>query len=152
MNNNNLTVSYELLYLLQWLLDQDSKVLKQLIAHELKNGLQDYIRAAAKAQKQETTHSATSSEDLHYNIIDFLALLESILYETMHEQRVKKMVEKKILPSLNNIDGRECDQEMLESSVETATSKMETHPNDNPQEILFKEILKSWKPSKGIMH
>ena len=149
MNNNNLTVSYELLYLLQWLLEQDPKALKTLIAGELKNGLHDYIKASTKAQKQE---NATSSEDLHYNIIDFLALLESVLYETMHEQRLQKIVEKKILPSLNNIDGQECDQATLESSVETATSRIENHPNDNPQEILFKEILKTWKPSKGVMH
>ena len=142
INDNNLTVSYELLYLLQWLLENEPSKLKKIINYALDQGLADQIKIAAKSSREET------SEDVQYSIIDFLTLLESLLHDTLHEKRLRQIVTKKLLPALKNIDEQECNQETLELSVEKASLKFDAHPNQNPQEILFKELLKTWKPTK----
>ncbi len=142
IEDKNLTVSYELLYLLQWLLENEPEKLKKLITGSLNSGLSEHIKNASK-------EAETSPEEMQYSIIDFLVFLESLLHESLHEERLKKIVEKKMMPALDNIDGQECDQATLDFSVEKASSKFEKHPNENPQEILFKELLKCWKPTKN---
>lgn len=142
IEDKNLTVSYELLYLLQWLLENEPERLKKIIKHSLHNGLSEEIKNASK-------ENDTSPEEMQYSIIDFLVFLESLLHESLHEERLKKIVEKKMMPALDNIDGQECDQETVDVSVEKASLKFETHPQENPQEILFQELLKCWKPTKS---
>ena len=142
IEDKNLTVSYELLYLLQWLLENEPAKLKKIITHALHNGLAEDIKTIEK-------DTETNPEEMQYSIIDFLVFLETLLHESLHEERLKKMVEKKMMPALDKIDGQECDQATVDFSVEKASSKFENHPNENPQEILFKELLKCWKPNKN---
>lgn len=142
LEDKNLTVSYELLYLLQWLLENESDTLKKLIKNSLAHGLNEHLKDISQDQE-------ASSEEIQYSIIDFLVLLESLLHETLHENRLKKITEKKMMPALDNIDSQECDQAIVEFSVEKASSKFENHPHENPQELLFKELLKCWKPNKN---
>ena len=141
IEDKNLTVSYELLYLLQWLLENEPEKLKKLIKSSLSHGLSEQIKNAT--QKNEA-----SPEEMQFSIIDFLVFLESLLHESLYEERLKKILEKKMMPALDNIDSQECDQATVDFSIEKASSKFETHPNENPQEILFQELLKCWKPTK----
>jgi hypothetical protein len=75
-------------------------------------------------------------------------LLESLLHEAINEQALKKLTEKKLLPALDHIDKTVCDDSYIQFSIEKASSKLETNPKQNPQEVLFKELLKCWKPHK----
>ncbi len=142
IEDKNLTVSYELLYLLQWLLENEPTKLKKIIQSSLANGLNEKI-------KDSIQESTISPEEMQYSIIDFLVCMESLLHESIHEERLQKILEKKMMPALDNIDGQECDQATVDFSVEKASSKFETNPNENPQEILFQELLKCWKPTKN---
>lgn len=141
VNDNQLTVSYELLYLVQWLLENESDALKKLINHALENGLKQDLQTAINSELK-------SSEDIQYSIVDFLALLETLLHENISEQNMKRIMEKKLMPAIDNIDNKECDKATVDFSVEKATSKIENNPEKNPQEILFQELLKCWKPNK----
>lgn len=141
VNDNQLTVSYELLYLVQWLLENESDALKKLINHALENGLKQDLQTAINSELKNT-------EDIQYSIVDFLALLETLLHENISEQNMRRIMEKKLMPAIDNIDNKECDKATVDFSVEKATSKIENNPEQNPQEILFQELLKCWKPNK----
>lgn len=146
IEDKNLTISYELVLLLQWLVEREPEKLKKLIKQALSQGLQESLR---KNQDQPEL----SNDEIQYNIIDFLVLLESLLHETLNEERLKRIIEKKMMPALDNIDGQECDQATVDFSVEKASSRFENHPNENPQDLLFRELLKCWKPNKNtFMH
>ena len=73
MNDNaqQLTLSYELLYLLQWLIENEPDRLKRLIEKALVSGLREDLHFL-----QKNTDSHTANEEMHYSIVDFLALLE----------------------------------------------------------------------------
>lgn len=142
ITNNQLTISYELLYLMQWLLENEPERLKKLIVQALHKGLKEEMQKAVKNK------TLTTNEELQYSVVDFLTLLESLLQEAINEQTLKNIAEKKLMPALDHIDGKECDSSMVQSSIEKASSRLETHPQENPQELLFKELLKNWKPDK----
>ncbi len=142
VNNNQLTISYELLYLMQWLLENEPERLKKLIVQALHKGLKEEMQKAAK------DNVLTTNEDLHYSVVDFLTLLESLLQEAISEQALKAMNEKKLMPAIDHLDSKEYDESIIQSSVEKASHRFETHPQENPQEVLFKELLKNWKPDK----
>jgi hypothetical protein len=135
-NNAQLSISYELLCLLSWLAENDSEKLKKLITKALNTGLQKKI--------QEIDHQ--NQEELHYSIIDFFNLLESLLGLAMQEQIVQQAKEKKLLPAIDHIDTTICTDAVVQTSLEKATITMEHNPDQNPKEVLFNELLKRWKP------
>lgn len=141
INDNQLTVSYELLYLMQWLLEHEPAQLKKLIVQALRTGLKENIQSTESAELRNT-------DDIQYSIVDFLALLETLLHEAINEENMKRIMEKKLMPAIDQIDNQECDQATVDFSVEKASSKLENNPQANPQEVLFKELLKCWKPTK----
>ncbi len=141
-NNNQLTISYELLYLMQWLLENEPARLKKLIVQALQKGLKTEIQDAAKRKE------FPNNEELHYSVVDFLALLEDLLQEAISEQTIKRVSERNLMPALNQIDDAECGSDIVKTSVERASLRLENHPQANAQELLFKELLKSWKPTK----
>lgn len=142
MNDNQLTVSYELLYLMQWLFEHESDSLKKIIAQALEKGLYKDIKL------QDSASEMKDASELQNSIVDFLALLEALLQETINEKNLKHLMEKQLMPALDHIDNHACDQATVDFSVEKTTSRLEQNPQGNAQEILFKELLKCWKPNK----
>jgi hypothetical protein len=66
---------------------------------------------------------------------------------------VQKAVEKNLMPAIDHIDATLCDTDTVRTSIEKATAKIEINSKDNPQEILFRELLKRWKPpAKNLMN
>jgi hypothetical protein len=144
--SNQLNLSYELLYLIQWFIEQEPEKFKPLIASALKNGLKTELQHISN-----NTVDQSMANDMQYNIIDFLGLLEAQLHEVLNEQIMKRVVEKKLMPAIDHIDTTECDTETVQFSVEKATSKLDREPKKNAQELLFQELLKCWKPSKKTL-
>jgi len=137
-DNNQFVVSPELLQLLQWLFENEQPALKKLVAQSLQRGLQ--------LNPQE------SPAELQQSVVDFFALLDTLLYEVLQEQDVKKIMERHLLPAIDHIDSTACDTATLAMSVEKTTASCQEHPHQNPKEILCKELLKRWKPSKKLSH
>lgn len=138
--NNQFVISYELLYLLQWIVEHGSQELKQLVGKALAAGLRERMHMDAEMHITE--------EMQEYSIVDFFSLLESLLIETINEQAMLKAHEKNLLPALDHIDSTVCDTATVRSSLEKATTKMNKHPDANAQQLLFEELLKRWKPNK----
>lgn len=144
-NDTQLTMSYELLYLLQWLIEHDNNRLKQVIKLALDQGLREEMQKIEKINEP--------LDEMYHTIIDFFELMEDLLTESIKEHVEKKAKEKKLMPTIDQIDSTVCDNETMRFSIEQATTKLEDDPDVNPQEQLFKELLRSWKPhNKNIMN
>ncbi|HEB41443.1 MAG TPA: hypothetical protein ENI08_00295 [Candidatus Dependentiae bacterium] len=145
-NNTQLTISYELLYLLQWLIEYDDSRLKQMITRALNQGLRKEM------QKTEKSNELVD-EMCYHTIIDFFELMEELLAESIEEHIEKKAREKNLMPAIDQIDSTVCDDATMLFSIERTTTKIENDPNINPKEQLFKELLRSWKPhNKNTMN
>ena len=138
-------ISYELICLLKWLLEHDENhtKLKKIVSKALSSGLKDTIK-----QKTAMPSDEYFAEDIQATIIDFLGVLEAILLEATSEQTMKNAIENKLMPTIEKIDSALCDDATLRFSLEKATSKIEKNPNENPNDLLFQELLKRWKPNK----
>jgi hypothetical protein len=140
-DTSQVTLSYELLHLIRWIVENEPEQLKTIIDNALQNGLNKDFK-----QKQMSEESA--SEAMHYSIVDFLTLMEIMLNDSVNEQTMKNVVEKKLMPALDHIDTTECDTAIVKGSAKRASSQIEAHPNSSAQELLFQELLRSWNPNK----
>ena len=137
--DNQLIISQELLKLMQLLIINEPETLKKLILKSLKNGLENNLNKTDYLDDSYTVLEAQES------IIGFMGLLEALLFESLNEQSINKVLLKNKMPAIDQIDSSICDDAIIKFSVEKTASKIE---QENPQELFFKEILKHWKPSK----
>ncbi|MDR3550210.1 MAG: hypothetical protein P4L31_02260 [Candidatus Babeliales bacterium] len=147
-NNAQFILSYELLSLLRWLADHDAEKIKKIITKSLAAGLKDEVNRARKGKSEDQ-----SIQEIQHGIIDFFGLLEVLLHESMSEAMVQTAVQNNLMPSIDQIDSAVCDDETVRSSLQRTTAKIENNPGQNPKELLFKELLKRWKPqNKNILN
>jgi hypothetical protein len=147
-NNAQFVLSYELLCLLRWLVDNDAEKLKKLVSKAVASGLKENILKARDGQCQDHMN-----EDIQHSILEFFSLLETLISESMNEQAVQKVLEKNLMPAIDQIDSTICDDATVRFSIEKATAKFEHNPKENPKDLLFKELLKRWKPhNKNILN
>ena len=149
-NTQQFVVSYELLCLLRWLLEHDTEKLKKLISKALASGLKDEIKQFE--QIGDVQADPMILEEVQHSIIEFFSMLESLLIESVKEHMVQKAIEKNLMPTIDHIDSTICDDATVRSSIEKATAKSEQYPKENAQDLLFKELLKRWKPTKSMMN
>ncbi len=143
-------ISYELLCLLRWLLEHDVEKLKKMVSKALSSGLKEDIRQFE--QYGDVNTNPIIMEEIQHSIIEFFSMMETLLLESIKEQTAQMAVEKNLMPTIDHIDTTLCDDALVRSSVEKATAKSEMHPKENAQDLLFKELLKRWKPSKSAMN
>lgn len=136
-------LSYELLSLLRWLVEHETPQIKRMIAKALKSGLKHELQHPNYANSTNQ-----HAEQAQHNVLEFFALLETLLVETSNEQAVESVLAKNLMPAIKHIDGTVCDTYTLQQSIVRASAKLESNPQQNPQDALFKELLKRWKPSK----
>jgi hypothetical protein len=139
-----LTLSYELLYLLQWIIENEQETLKVFIQEAVRRQ-----QAAERAQKEQVYYA--HDDELQQNIVDFFAVLDAVLYEAIEEESVFKAVQKNLMPSLNQIDSNACDTDTIQSSVDEATAHLDAHPEQNAKDVLYKELLKQWEPDEQTL-
>ncbi len=138
-DNNQFVVSYELLQLFKWLFEHEQEAVKKLLEKALHHGLQEQFFSPT---------SEENSEALQQSIIDFFALLETLMYELLNEDEIKRVLERNLIPAINHIDASVYDHNALAASVAKATTAYEHNPHEDPKAIFCKELLKRWKPSK----
>lgn len=135
-------VSLQLLQLLRWLFEHEQEALKRIVSRSLKRGLDDLM--FTPAERTET------DDDLNQSIAEFFSLLEALLYESLYEDEAKKITSRLFIPAIEHFDGTECDDSLVALSIEKAASTLENNPYEDPKEVLCKELLKQWKPSKKL--
>lgn len=135
-------ISYELLCLLRWLVENDADKFKKMITRAVQRGLNEKIELIRTFTDNEAL------EDAQDNMVEFFGTLEGMLIDTMQEQAMNQAFERKLMPAIEHIDTTACDKTVVQASLEKAHSKITHNPDKNPQEILLNEILKNWKPAK----
>jgi hypothetical protein len=140
-NNSQLVLSRELLALLRWIVENDSPKIRRLIEKAMASGLDEQIRS-----ELNDTRFIDDESDAHVSIIEFLGLMETFLFEAMKESTTRKAVQKKLIPTIDQIDSTLCDDATVRFSVEKATEKKTFTAGETPKEVLFKELLRRWKP------
>jgi hypothetical protein len=134
-------ISYELLCLLRWIIENDADKLKKMITRAVSRGLNE------KIERIQSYSDTEALEDAHENMIEFFSALEAMLMDTIQEQAMNQAFERKLIPAIEQIDTTACDDMLVQTSLERANSKIAHNPDKSPQEILLTEILKNWKPS-----
>lgn len=142
MQDGQFVISYQLIRLLQWMMEHDSDKFKKMIRRALLQGLADEMRADHLLTEAEALNNA------HEVVIAFFASLEQTLAEALDEQVVKQAMEHNLMPAIEHFDISALDDMTLKSSVEKATAKMDENPQSSPHDLLFQELLKRWKPDK----
>ena len=137
----HLSLSPELLYILQWILENEQDTLKAIMHRALTQGDIQHIQAFLELSEDDVAEA-------HNTIIDFFTALEATLSMTVEEDSVKSTLARTMLPALDKIDSTAYDSITVASSAEQAAVKHEKNPNTNPQELLYQELLKRWKPHK----
>jgi hypothetical protein len=103
----------------------------------------------AKAMRTfATKKTAQQDPDIHENIIDFLSLMDFLVHETHHTAEVDTQLTRHMMPAVDHIDQATCNQEIVSASIAHAAQQKTKNPHINAQELLYKELLKRWKPSK----
>lgn len=148
--NQQFVISYELLCLLRWLLENDVERLKKMVSRGLASGLKDDIKYFE--QLGDVSADPGMVEEVQHSIIEFFHMLETLLAESIKEQAMQRAVEKNLMPTIDHIDSTLCDDATVRSSMEKTVAKSESHPHANVQNMLYKELLKRWKPSKNMMN
>jgi len=146
VSKNQFTISHELLTLLQWLASQEENALKKIIQHALTHGLKQKLHQSTAATENNL------ADTIQYSIVEFFSLLEALLLESIDEQTVQNAIEHKLMPAIDRIDPNVCDDETIRISIEKATAKLgDGQGKGDAQELLFKELLKQWRPSKKVI-
>jgi hypothetical protein len=141
-DNSYFVVSQELITLIVWLIEHEQESLKKLIVRALRHGL------AAELQKKESSKELPiNQEELQQQIVDFFALLETLIYETTSENEVEHALQRSMIPAIQHIDSKLCDTQAMELSIEKAT-KAAKKRTENPKEVFCRELLRRWKPLK----
>lgn len=145
-NTSQFVLSFELLTLLAWLIEHETDKLQKIVDKAVVSGLKQQLRLSEQFEQD-----AAMAQQARYNIVEFFGLLETLLSTALSKDTIKCATEKNLLPTIDHIDSTVCDMETLRGSIEKAATKLQNHPCDNPQQVLFEEILRSWKPNKKQM-
>lgn len=149
--DKHLSLSFELIYLMGWLLKHEKGMLNSLIKHALKNGL------AHDLETVQLDAQGDASQELQTIILDFLAFLERSLAKnldashdaTHHDARHH---EDQKHPDANELKVRLQRAKQLltkELAIEQIPGAAAEKKGSN--KVVHKElndILKTWKPNK----
>lgn len=141
--HENLTLSLELMRLMRWLAQNDPEALRKMMAYAVHR-----MPHAVAALTAPETDDEPSQDD----IIEFFVTLESLLFETLHQQSSRSSVQNHLIPAITRIDSSSCDHPTLQGSVERASAQLQQNPQENPRELFLKELLKRWKPENMNLH
>ena len=116
-------------------------ILIQMLFNVAKNVVELRIKTSRMRHVNSFVHIAINTQNSRYQ-----SRLRRII-RAFYRSR-KAMAYRLLMPSLDQIDSMACDTATVRSSLQKATSKLRINPEANPQDLLFKEILKQWKPQK----
>jgi hypothetical protein len=134
--STSLSLSLELLLLIDWLLKNESTKLKMLVEDALKNGFLDEIDNIETIEKD-----STQLNDLHAVIIEFLMLMEDLLLETLEEKELDYKAKEKLNATIQKINPANLDLRAVWHSLQQTKNQ-----KADMKQTFFTQLLKNWKP------
>lgn len=159
--STSFSLSFELIYLMSWLLKNEKKQLEALIKDALKKGLADELETLDIYQDEED-----SIAQLQDTILEFLMFLEDSLLESLEEKPLDKNTKNKLILDLKKISPRSIDLKTIWLSMQQAKNKLNksqsfeniqsaqkeeitTEKDKDIKKLLFSQLLKNWKPKNN---
>ena len=158
-----ISLSFELVSLLNWLLRHEKTMLNTMVKHALERGF------AEELEKIDPSTANADSEELYNTVLDFLDHLEHTVIKNLETVNVDNKTKDAIMPTLQKLEGDNLDQKTLWLSMQqtkarilkaqqTRTQKVTAENNPRQEtkvieqtqqanEILFEQLLKNWKPT-----
>lgn len=139
----NISLSLELVCLVNWLLKKEKHLINALVKQALKNGF------AQELETMEGAHALENSEQLYATVLDFLLFLEKNLLKNLETVSVDSQTKDAILPVVKKLDADNIDVKALWLSMQQTKAQLckEGHKEEaEAADILFEKLLKNWKP------
>ncbi len=133
---SDITLSFELLVLLNWIMQNEKPTLNSLIRNALKNGLEGEFEKLASAEKIEI------NEQFYTTVLGFLLSMEDCLIEHLSRIKINKNAKKDISPLLKRL-------ELMGVRIKPVFSTKHQKNAEDTKNVLFQQILKNWKPDKN---
>ena len=147
--SSNLSLSFELICLMGWLLKNDKDKLKKLIKDAVDLGF------AAELDTINSSEYHHVNDEMHTTIEDFMEYLEDILIESVEGSDAHEGAREKLLGTVKRIDGEAFDSKTVWLSMQQAKSQLVKKAKMDPAKaheheanaLWFDQLLKNWTPS-----
>ena len=140
-NDDQFIVSYELLYILQWLMIYEKEAFTQLV-HKA------FIQGSQAPTEDDTYDQFEEAEYLQSSVIDFFSFLEEEVDNVAQAEAMKHIMQKNLLKTLDHIDPKIFDPAIIKASMMATAEKVHSHRNHQAKDLFLKELLKKWTPKK----
>lgn len=140
LQGEQFVISYELLYLLHWLLKYEETELSKLINKSFIKGVQE------KAQSTDALTDLQLTEDMQNSIVEFFNFMEQEISD-LSDQESTKAMNKDVMQTLDHLDPKILDLNTIKTTISKRASKKTKRDQSNKNQF-FKELLKQWKPKK----
>lgn len=145
---NNISLSFELICLMSWLLKNEKQAVNALIKQAVKHGFTENLELMGEQE------NGLMSEQLYTTVLDFLIFLENSLIKQLDDAVTSNSDQKELLPTLKKIDAH-FDSRTLLASIRQAKSrlakynkKLQDENKKETQQVLFESMLTNWKPNE----
>jgi len=139
-NDDQFIVSYELLYILQWLLTYEKEAFAQLVHSSFIQGSQH--------TNNEDCDQIEEAEYLQNSVVDFFSFLEKEVSNISQEESIKHIMQKNLIKTLDHIDPKIFDSAIIQESMVATAEKVTPQRNHKAKDLFLKELLKKWSPKK----
>ena len=157
--NSSLSLSFELIYLMGWLLKNDKAKLKKLVAEAIEQGFIDEVDALSDADY------LLLSDHMQSTVEQFMESLEDAITEGVQQSEGHGLVAQDLAPTLQKIDTDNLDEKTVFTSMQQTKKKLFHKKKGKAKQeslvsseaeanaILFERLLKNWHPTKkDLMH
>lgn len=134
-------VSYELLYILQWLITYEKEALTDLV-HKA------FMQGSQANNNIETSDQFEEAEFLQNSVIDFFTFLEEEVENACENESIKNIMQSNLLKTLDHIDPKLFDPAIIKASMMATAEKVNPEHNQQAKAYFLKQLLKKWTPKK----
>jgi len=161
--STDLSLSIELIYLMDWIVKNEKTLLNNLVKHSIENG---FIKELDKIDLGNHTNP-----DLLFEVVyAFMTKIEDCLVENLEKAQLSDSQSEEIIPAIKKISMESIDLKTMWLSLQQTKiqlNKVQKQQNrhekldvenaqntkHNSTSILFEQIIKNWKPTKKeIIH
>lgn len=140
-NEDQFIVSYELLYILQWLITYEKQALAEIV-HKA------FIQGSQTSHEYETHDHQEEAEYLQTSVIDFFSFLEDEVENVAQAESMKHIMQKNLIKTLDHIDPKIFDPAIIKASMMATAEKVRPQRNHQAKDLFLKELLRKWTPKK----
>ena len=142
-NEDQFIVSYELLYILQWLMTYEKEAIAELI-HKA------FVQGSQNSDEYEDAHHIEEAEYLQNSVIDFFSFLEKEVEAVAQAESMRHIMQKNLLKTLDHIDPKIFDPAIIKASMMITAEKVAPERNQQAKDYFLKELLRKWQPKKTV--